>query len=350
MKEKKLTLKDGIGYAKKFTPRNGLFPVLDSLKCGSVIQSTNLEAWFTWYNPGYAGPDVLIPKDVAAPDFQALPGGYFRSGGVTGKAIDAQEFPLWPIVNNHLVVIEDFTGFMSSVLHAATNEETRPVLTGVHMALKDGKLTIAAADGMRLATNEQPQFTSGFEWSAIVPAAYIAKMPPADEVQVFDAWLELSNEKIHYVKFVADKWECIVQAIDGKYPDYRPIVPTDQDTRFSVTTDAPALAEVLKEGVKMKLDSNLMPFWFKDGRFNMRGVTYAGMEWAASVPCSTTGDVPCGKEFAVNVKFLYDAVKDMDEAVTIDFNSPPRPFRIVDGTRVRVIMPMHIRADKVREH
>ena len=67
---------------------------------------------------------------------------------------DAAEFPPIPTVGEGTVVRLDpqiLKSAISKVAFAAATEESRPVLTGVEVKLKENRFAMAAADGFRLA-------------------------------------------------------------------------------------------------------------------------------------------------------------------------------------------------------
>jgi DNA polymerase-3 subunit beta len=90
------------------------------------------------------------------------------------KGIDAQEFPLiLAPEENHRVRLEPqvLREMIDQVVFAAATEESRPVLTGVHVDLTPERLTFAAADGYRLSV-VSADLEAGPEqaFSIIIPA------------------------------------------------------------------------------------------------------------------------------------------------------------------------------------
>ncbi len=72
------------------------------------------------------------------------------------NGLDAADFPPIPQVGDGFstkVKAEDLKQAISQVAFAAATEESRPVLTGVQTEFEGSKLTMAAADGFRLAVH-----------------------------------------------------------------------------------------------------------------------------------------------------------------------------------------------------
>ena len=70
---------------------------------------------------------------------------------------DPEEFPPTPTVDDGFEVnigTELLKQAIDGVAFAAATEDSRPVLTGVQIEIKDGGLVLAAADGFRLAVHE----------------------------------------------------------------------------------------------------------------------------------------------------------------------------------------------------
>ena len=78
------------------------------------------------------------------------------------SGIDAKDFPPIPSVEEGIttkVDVEAFRQGVSQIVFAAATEESRPVLTGVDASFDGDVLTLAAADGFRLAVYKLPLST-----------------------------------------------------------------------------------------------------------------------------------------------------------------------------------------------
>ena len=75
------------------------------------------------------------------------------------SGMDAKDFPPIPTVEEGIatsVEVEALRQAISQVVFAAASEESRPVLTGVDAKFDGSTLTLAAADGFRLAVYKLP--------------------------------------------------------------------------------------------------------------------------------------------------------------------------------------------------
>ncbi|KKR48531.1 MAG: polymerase III subunit beta protein [Candidatus Magasanikbacteria bacterium GW2011_GWC2_40_17] len=167
------------------------------------------------------------------------------------KGAVATEFPLVPVVekeNIFGVLIEDFKKISQQVLFAVSRNEARPELCGVLFNFnpenKAGYVVCASTDSYRLAEKEIKMVVNekyGKEnKKIIIPAKALQEVLRV--VSVFHEDLE-ENPPVEMV--VADNQimfsygpvEITSRLVEGQYPDYRQIIPTNFKTtvEFSVS-------------------------------------------------------------------------------------------------------------------
>lgn len=112
----------------------------------------------------------------------------------------------------------DLAALMAPVQFAISTEETRHYLNGVNLHIKDGRLVAVATDGHRLARHIGPE-VSGVP-SVIVPRKTVGLLPDG-VVNV-----AISATKIRIATPTAT---ITSKLIDGTFPDYERILPTDND-------------------------------------------------------------------------------------------------------------------------
>jgi len=125
---------------------------------------------------------------------------------------------------------------IDQVVFAAAPDDTRPVLAGVLVRLETGVLTLAAADGFRLAvrTLMLPDTTTRAAW--IIPARTLIEvahsLPSAPGLPV-----TLSGTAGDYHLHLAlGDVEVSSRLIDGQFPDYERIIPSDSATSVILGT------------------------------------------------------------------------------------------------------------------
>lgn len=153
------------------------------------------------------------------------------------NGLDAADFPPIPRVGdgfNTKVVAEDLKTAISQVAFAAATEESRPVLTGVQTEFEDSKLTLAAADGFRLAVHRTNLSEPVKEKIAmIIPSKAYNELnrlitEPDQPVEI-----TLNTQKSQ-VLFRVKNIEMVSQLIQGSFPNYSQLIPQTYGTKARI--------------------------------------------------------------------------------------------------------------------
>lgn len=152
----------------------------------------------------------------------------------TINGVVADEFPELPTIDEktsirYMLKTEDFKQSVTQTILTASNDSTRPVLTGVYWHSFEGYLYLAATDGYRLSEKKLVETKS--EVAAIIPATTLQEVlrvlsDDADEVEV------LFDET--QVRFRANEAEVTSRLIDGNFPDYRQLIPETSETNIVI--------------------------------------------------------------------------------------------------------------------
>lgn len=120
----------------------------------------------------------------------------------------------------------DLSAIVSPVAFAMSTEETRYYLKGVHLHTIEGQLVAVATDGHRLA-RQNGQEAPAFE-GIILPAKLVNLLPKGT------VKFAVSNTK---VRITTDDATITSKLIDGTFPDYRRVIPSNNDNRLKVKRD-----------------------------------------------------------------------------------------------------------------
>ena len=269
------------------------------------------------------------------------------------SGIDAKDFPPIPEVSEGIttrVEVEAFRQAISRVAFAAATEESRPVLTGVDAQFDKNELTLAAADGFRLAVYKLPLAMAVTEKTeVIIPARTLAELNRLipDGEETVDITVNASKGQI---LFRLKDIELVSQLIQGSFPQYSQLIPASHATK--VVAD---VAEFLRA-------TKTASIFARDGNGIVRLVATPGEGQAAKLTISArseeigddVGEVDVvvegtGAKIAFNGKYLSDALSVLSESqVALEINSPSSPgvLRPVstsqDNSYVHVIMPMFV--------
>jgi DNA polymerase-3 subunit beta len=266
------------------------------------------------------------------------------------KGIDAQEFPLIPpadLDNAIQLNVEDLREMINHVIFAAATDEARPILTGVLARLEGGQVTLAAADGFRLAVRTAHLSTPNSEpVTAIIPAralAELARVITADE----PVYMSLPPGRGQVI-FHHDSVELVSQLIEGAFPDYNNVIPKGYATRTVMSTaefrkacktsDIFAREAAHTARLKIKPGDDLTP-----GHVVISANAAETGDNVAELDATVDG---APVEIAFNVKYLVDVLNVIDSPnVALETSTPASPGVIRPVGRddyLYVCMPMHL--------
>ena len=240
---------------------------------------------------------------------------------------------------------------LTTVLPATASDDKRPVLNTVCLTLGESP-EAAAADGYRLAWQAIPAKLPG-EGNILIPTrAVIAlehlwrKAPKPPELEGIDNPAQLATAKrlvrVAYsqaqmrLKVSFGEVSLLAQLVQGKFPDYRQLIPTEGVT--SVTFDARDLVRALKGiGRVAKDGSGIVRLYLGNGELKVEARNEDLGETSTVIHALCQGE---GK-IAFNYGYLLDYVKGKDGTVTLRIGTPSQPGLFAHrGTPNQAIMPM----------
>lgn len=268
------------------------------------------------------------------------------------KGIDAQEFPVVPTAEGSEESIEleaeTLRQMIGRVVFAAATDESRPILTGVLATFEGDRLTMAAADGYRLSVQSMPLGKAVAEKiSVIVPARALTELArisadQEDPIQVFIT--PNRNQVLFHMRDV----DLVTQLIEGRFPDYRQIIPSAHSNRAVIDVDsflkasrvshlfARDAANIVR--LEMAPGDDLMP-----GRLTLAATSNELGDNVGQLDATVDGE---SIEIAFNAKYLIDVLSVLNAAqVALETSSASSPgvLRVLgEEDFVHVIMPMHL--------
>ncbi len=189
---------------------------------------------------------ALLPKqdvDVTASDEDQVK---IQSGSATFRmmGIKAADFPALPESTSALETFlaqDSLQRMLKSVSYAQSHDENRYILNGVHLKLREGKLTLAATDGRRLAMVSSPVEEQGSA-EIILPARAVSELErllgKGERIRVAFSeghvafGLEL-NPDIQQKGLIKELY-LVSKVVDGDYPDYLKVIPKESAHRIKV--------------------------------------------------------------------------------------------------------------------
>ncbi|HJX13035.1 MAG TPA: DNA polymerase III subunit beta [Dehalococcoidales bacterium] len=153
------------------------------------------------------------------------------------SGVDAKEFPPIPSIEDGIktkVEVEALRQGINQVVFAAATEESRPVLTGVCTQFEGDTLTLAAADGFRLAVFKLPVAAAvSQKTEVIIPARTLAELNRlmAEKEEAIEITL---NPNKSQALFRMKDAELVSQLVQGTFPNYSQLIPQSYNTRVIV--------------------------------------------------------------------------------------------------------------------
>jgi DNA polymerase-3 subunit beta len=267
------------------------------------------------------------------------------------SGIDAKDFPPVPVVGEGIttkVEVDALRLGIGQVVFAAATEESRPVLTGVDARFEDGQLTLAAADGFRLAVHKLPlQGTVKDKAEVIMPARTMAELNRlmSDGEELVDITVNPNKSQI---LFRLKDLELVSQLVQGTFPQHSQLIPQSYKTRAVVD-----VAEFLRA-------TKTASIFARDGSGIVRIIVSGGGELGPGTmtisarseelgdnegKIDATVDGPEAK-IAFNGKYLTDVLSVIREPrVALETTGPSSPgvIRPVGADNyVHVVMPMFV--------
>ncbi|MEK7281446.1 MAG: DNA polymerase III subunit beta [Chloroflexota bacterium] len=268
------------------------------------------------------------------------------------NGLDAADFPPIPAVNDDLSCQLDPNALheaIDQVVLAAATDDTRPVLTGVQAEFEGDTLTLAAADGFRLAVRSLPLSSPvAKKVAVIIPSRSLAELARLldnqEEPVAFTA-----NPQRGQARFSLKNVELVTQLIQGSFPNYSQLIPANFTTRTVINTAeylkaARTVSILARDGgsvIRLQITpgEELTP-----GKLNLSAKAEEVGDDSGEIDASINGQAV---QIAFNSKYLVDvlsAIRQEKVSLETTTSSSPGVLRPVDegSNYIHVIMPMFV--------
>lgn len=264
----------------------------------------------------------------------------------------AEDFPPVPSVSDGLVLKLDpkqFKRAVSQVEFAAAADDTRPVLTGIHTLAEGEQLTLAAADGFRLAVHKIPlQQDVPERVEVIIPARALREAVRL--IGEEDEPLEMVfNAGRSQVLFRMKTVELVATLIQGTFPNYSQLIPQSFTTKATIGLDQ-FRQETRIAGIFARDGAGIVRVQMEPGDGGGSGLLTISARAEEIGNHEGKMDVKIEGEaskIAFNSRYLQDVLGVLDtESVALETTSPSSPgvIRPLDtkDVYVHVVMPMFV--------
>jgi DNA polymerase-3 subunit beta len=254
----------------------------------------------------------------------------------------ADEFPELPTINEKTAVSYAIdTGALKQAITqtilTASNDATRPVLTGVYWHSHEGSLFLAATDGYRLSQKRLVATKS--EVAAIIPTTTLQEVLRTlnDDISEVEVLFDESQ-----VRFRLNDAEITSRLIDGNFPDYRQLIPAKSET--VITVPRPVFAQITKVAGLFARESGGSVTLTADsdkGNVSLHSVASELGENTSEAPADVSSD----GQVTLNSRYLTEALAVVEgESVAFRFSGKLSPCVLSSGEKdadyLHVIMPL----------
>jgi len=265
------------------------------------------------------------------------------------KGIDADEFPPITHGTDADVVIGGrvLREMINQTAFAAAKEDNRPILTGVYTELDGQVMTMAAADGYRLAVRTT-EIEELFEEKRhfVIPARTLNEVARVITEEDEQVQITLPAER-DIVTFHLANVDISSQLLEGRFPDFAAIIP-----RGYVTSTTLYTSDLLKKCQTAEIfardNANSGRLYVKPpagagepGEVMVAGKSAERGDNENMLDAQVEGEP---LDISFNIKYLIDVLRVIDdEQVTFQSNGAENPGVIRPRDRddfIHVIMPM----------
>ncbi len=223
------------------------------------------------------------------------------------------------------------------ILFAASNESTRPALSGVLFKKQENTFVVVATDGYRLSLDVLQNQGEGVFEKLLVPARLLR-----EAVSVFedkDVILYLSK-KNNQLLFEQEGTLLVGRAIDAEFPSYEKIIPTD--TASEIRVDREELLKAVKIcAIFAREAANIITLSLQKDAVIVKAQSASLGENTVEVGATLQGEE---NQIAFNARYLLDVLTNIvDNDIAFSMTGPLNPgvFRIQGNPNfLHLIMPI----------
>ena len=340
----KSMLVQGLNIAGRTVAQKSSLSVIEGVLCkagmGISLTGYNMETAITYDIPAeVADPgECILPAKLFGDIIRRLPEGpvtvvvsddykvSIRAGyaSFTISAESAEDYPELPDVNSGRPVKipqNRLKELISGTLFAVSENQGRPIHTGVKFEVTDTSITAIAVDGFRLARRTyHPEEGTAREMNFVVPAPGLKEVEKIVSDVEDNASFTLGTK---HILFQIGNATLVCRLLEGDFLDWRKVVPTNCPIKLvadvgDLSSSVERVGLIVSEKYKSPVRCT-----FSHNELLMRTQTTIG---AAEDKCSLAGD---GKELEIgfNVRYLADALKVIpSEEVTLELTNGLSPI------------------------
>ena len=268
------------------------------------------------------------------------------------RGLSAEDYPSLPEIESQETVKISADALIDGhrgALFATSSDETKQVLTGVHLTASNQSLEFAATDGHRLAVvqtiDEDDAATTDLNMKVTIPGkalrelerilqAYPSSEPVAFKLDETQVVFDLGQQRI------------TTRLLEGQYPNYRQLIPNKFERQL--TLDRKQFTSSLERIAVMADQRNNIVKLSIDSESQSLALSVEAQEVGSgleNLPAQVTGD---SLDIAFNVRYLLEGLKALPTSeIQIQCNTATSPSVLtpLGGPKITyLVMPVQIRS------
>lgn len=259
-------------------------------------------------------------------------------------AFDPDDYPPLPAADEGAAISIDahrLRGAIERVAFAAAQDDGRPVLTAVLFDFDDRGLTLAAADGFRLARARLPE-AAGPARQWLVPARAVAELGRL--LADVEAAQVAPTQDGNGVRVSLGETVLFSRLIEGRFPDVEWVVPQGYRTR--ATVEAAAFRQAVRVAALFGGSGEARPVRLEaaPGRLHLKARGDEAGEAESEVLAAVEGEA---QTVVLNTRLLADLLDAVEgRQIEVSWAGPQTPvvFRQAgqaNPTDLSIVMPLH---------
>ena len=192
--------------------------------------------------------------------------------------------------------------------------DRRPIFTGCQLEVEGKEVTFAATNVHRLAVKSEQLEEDAGQIRVIIPAKFLEEVTRTVSSEVpADIHVTCSYNQ---VSMSSGSIYMTARLIEGTFPDYRRVIPREENIRTKVTLDAASFASAVdRASLIARTDQyNIVKLSFAQGLMRISSNSPEIGEAEETIPAEVTGD---DVTIAFNASYLMDALKSLDSDTCI---------------------------------
>lgn len=271
------------------------------------------------------------------------------SGRYQVRGMEVEEFPELPVIEEGEAVylpVEALMDGLHAALFATSSDDTKQILTGLHLTVKQDILEFAATDGHRLAVVETT--------NTVDTATPLEVTIPARSLRELERMLGVSDTSqplaMHQgqgqIIFEWAEQRLTSRVLEGQYPAYRQLIPRQFERQ--ITLERKQLLSALERIAVMADQKNNIVKFSIDSLKEELSLSVEAQDVGSgreSIKAQISGE---NLEFAFNIKYLMDGLKALPtNEIQMEVNTATSPIILTPLGSLKMtylIMPVQIRS------